>query len=181
MDLTSPKEIWDKLAGQYMSTTVTTKLYLKQKLYGLKMQEGSDLVEHVNIFNQLVADLARLKVTIDDEDKVIILLCSLPPSYEHVVTTLTYGKESIKTEDITAALLARELRRKNNAVEAPQAEGLLVSGEPSRGKVEAKSKRKKKVQCFKCGDWGHVKKECPGKEASASVAASVGDLDNDSN
>ena len=106
---------------------------------------------------------------------------SLPPSHEHVVTTLTYGKESIKTE-IAAALLARELRRKNNAVEAPQAEGLLVSGEPSRGKVEAKSKRKKKVQCFKCGDWGHVKKECPvKKEASASVAASVGDLDNDSN
>ena len=29
---------------------------------------------------------------------------------------------------------------------------------------------------------GHVKKECPvKKEASASVAASVGDLDNDSN
>ena len=45
-------------------------------------------------------------VTIDDEDKAIILLCSLPPSYEHVVTTLTYGKETIKIEDITAALLA---------------------------------------------------------------------------
>ena len=109
------------------------------------MQEGSDLVEHVNIFNQMVADLAaRLEVTIGDEDKAIILLCSLPSSYEHVITTLTYGKESIKTE-IAAALLARELRRKNNAVEAPQAEGLLVSGEPSRGNVEAKSKRKKKV------------------------------------
>jgi hypothetical protein len=46
--------------------------------------------------------------------------------------------------------------------------------------VEAKSKRKKKVQCFKCGDWGHVK-ECPGKKASANIAASVGDSNNDSN
>ena len=106
MDLTSPKEIWDKLATQYMSRTLTTKLYLKQKLYGLKMQEGSDLVEHLNIFNQLVADLAHREVTVDDEDKAIILLCSLPPSYEHVVTTLTYGKETIKIEDITAALIA---------------------------------------------------------------------------
>jgi len=66
-------------------------------------------------------------------------------------------------------------------VEAAQAKGLLVSGEPRRGKVEAKSKRKKKVQCFKRGDWGHVK-ECPGKKrASANVAASVGDSNNDSN
>jgi hypothetical protein len=180
MDLTKPKEIWDKLATQYMSRTLTTKLYLKQKLYGLKIHEGSDLMEHLNVFNQLVADLARREVTVDDEDKAIILLCSLPPSYEHVVTTLTYGKETIKIEDITAALLAWEQRRKNNAVEAPQAEGLLVNGEPRRGKVEAKSKRKKKVQCFKCGDWGHVK-ECPGKKASANVAASVGDSNNDSN
>jgi len=160
-----------------MSKTLTTK---KQKLYGLKMQEGSDLVAHLNVFNQLVVDLAHREVTVDDEDKAIILLCSLPPSYEHVVTTLTYGKETIKIEDITAALLAREQRRKNNAVEAPQVEGLLVSGESSRRKVEARSKRKK-VWCFKCGEWGHVK-ECPGKkEASANVAISVGDSDNDNN
>jgi hypothetical protein len=35
-------------------------------------------------------------VKIETEDKAIILLCSLPSSYEHVVTTLTYDKESIK-------------------------------------------------------------------------------------
>ena len=91
-----------------MSRTLTTKLYLKQKLYGLKMQEGSDLVEHLNVSNQLVVDLAHREVTVDDEDKAIIILCSLPPSYEHVVTTLTYGKETIKIEDITAALIAPE-------------------------------------------------------------------------
>ena len=91
-----------------MSRTLTTKLYLKQKLYGLKMQEGSDLAEHINVFNQVVADLGNVEVKVDDEDKAIILLCSLPPSYEHVVTTLTYGKETIKIEDITVALLAWE-------------------------------------------------------------------------
>ena len=117
MDETSPKRIWDKLEAQFMSKTLTNKLYLKQKLYGLKMQEGSDLVEHVNVFNQVVTDLARLDVTVDDEDKAIILLCSLSPSYEHLVTTLTYGKETIKIEKITATLLAQDLKRKNKAVE----------------------------------------------------------------
>ena len=52
-----------------MSKSATNKLYLKQKFYGLKMQEGSDLMEHVNAFNQLVTDLARLDVKIEDEDK----------------------------------------------------------------------------------------------------------------
>ena len=49
MDKTSPKEIWDKLEEQFISKTLTQKLYLKQKLYGLKMQKGSDLPEYINV------------------------------------------------------------------------------------------------------------------------------------
>ena len=37
MDKTLPKEIWDMLKEQFMSKTLTRKLHLKQKLYGLKM------------------------------------------------------------------------------------------------------------------------------------------------
>ena len=37
MEETSPKKNWDNLASQFMSKTVTQKLYLKQKLFGLKM------------------------------------------------------------------------------------------------------------------------------------------------
>ena len=62
MDITSPKQIWDKLEEQFISKTLTQKLYLKQKLYGLKMQEGSDLAEHINVFNQLIADLGKVDI-----------------------------------------------------------------------------------------------------------------------
>ena len=75
MDKTSLKEIWDKLEEQFMSKTLTQKLYLKQKSYELKMQEGSDLAEHINIFNQLIADLGKLNVKIDEEDRAIIFFC----------------------------------------------------------------------------------------------------------
>ena len=108
MDETSPKKIWDKLEEQFMSKTLTRMLYLKQKLYGLKMQEGSDLAEHISIFNQLIADLGKVDVKIDEEDKAIILLCSLPGSYEHLVTTLTYGKKDVKVDEIVTALLGHE-------------------------------------------------------------------------
>jgi hypothetical protein len=129
--LKTPKEIWDNLESQFMSKTMTTKLYLKQKLYGLKMQEALDLVVHINVFSQMVTDPEQLGVKIETEDKAIILLCSLPSSYEHVVTTLTYDKESIKVEDIIATLLAQELRIKNGAVDDPLGDALLVRGEHS--------------------------------------------------
>ncbi|KAK4391440.1 Retrovirus-related Pol polyprotein from transposon TNT 1-94 [Sesamum angolense] len=111
MNLKSPGEVWKKLEIQFMSKSITNKLYLKQKLYGLKMQEGFNLAQHVNVFNQIFTDLARLKVSIEDEDRAIILLCSLPFSYEHLMTTLTYGKGTIKVDEITAALLAHNQRK----------------------------------------------------------------------
>ena len=106
MDEKSLKEIWDNLASLYISKSLTSKLYLKQQLYGFHMQEESDLRKHVDVFNQFVVDLSKLDVKLDDEDKAIILLSSLPPSYEHVVTTLTHGKDTVKTEEIISSLLA---------------------------------------------------------------------------
>ena len=126
MDESSPKKIWDKLAEKFMSKTLTRKLYLKQKLYGLKMQEGSDLAEHVNVFNQLVADLEKVDVKIDDEDMAIVLLCSLPDSYDHLVTTLTYGKEKVQVDDVVSALLSHEQRKKNNSLEESSGSAFMV-------------------------------------------------------
>jgi len=79
---------------------VANKLYLKQKLYGLKMHEGSNLQQHVNAFNQMINDLERHDVKVEDEDKAYILIFSLPYSYEHLVATLTYTKDSISLEVI---------------------------------------------------------------------------------
>ena len=89
-----------------MSKSLTNKLYLKQKLYGLKMQEGTDLAQHINFFNHIISDLLRIEVKIKVEDQAMVLLCSLPLSYEHLVTTLIWGKDTISVEEITVALLS---------------------------------------------------------------------------
>ena len=43
MDDMSTATIWLKLESRYMSKSLTNKLYLKRKLYKLKMVEGADL------------------------------------------------------------------------------------------------------------------------------------------
>ena len=40
-----------------MSKSLTNKLLLKKKLYGLKMAEGLALDQHINVFNQIISDL----------------------------------------------------------------------------------------------------------------------------
>ena len=125
MDKESPAAIWLKLESRYMSKSLTNKLYLKQKLYGLKMAESSDLSQHMNVFNQIISDLKRIDVKFEDEDKALMLLNSLPSSstYENLVTILMWGKETLDLEKIMSVLLGFNQRKKAN-YESSQVKGL---------------------------------------------------------
>ena len=115
------------------------------------MQEGSDLAEHINVFNQLIANLEKVDVKIDDEDRAIILLCLLLGSYEHLVTTLTYGKEDVKEDEIVTALLGHEQRRKNNLSEDSSGGAFVVRGDHN-GEDKKGNRKKKGPQCARDGD-----------------------------
>jgi hypothetical protein len=68
IDEESSATVWLKLESGHMSKSLTNKLYLKQQLYGLKMVEGLDLSQHINMFNQIIGDLKRVDVKFEDED-----------------------------------------------------------------------------------------------------------------
>jgi len=62
-------------------------------------------IRHLSVFNQVISDLKRVDVKFEDEDKALMLLNSLPASttYENLVTTLTWGKESLELKDVRRA------------------------------------------------------------------------------
>lgn len=45
---------------------------------------------------------------IDEENKILMLLTSLIPSFEHLVITLLYGKKTIMIDDVITTLLSNE-------------------------------------------------------------------------
>ena len=55
-----------------MRKNLTNKLYVKKQLYNLHMKEGSDLLEHVNMFNMLNTQLSSFGVNYGDEDKALL-------------------------------------------------------------------------------------------------------------
>jgi hypothetical protein len=74
------KELWDKLGNLYQSKSLVNKLFLRKKLYHLRMQDGDYVTEHINAFNTLVSQLVSVNITIAEEDKCITLLCYFPDS-----------------------------------------------------------------------------------------------------
>jgi hypothetical protein len=57
----------------------------------------------------------------------MILLTFLPASYEHLVTTLLYGKETLELEEVSGALLDHYQRKHKNSTESSN-EWLVVKG-----------------------------------------------------
>jgi len=55
-------------------------------------------LEHINFFNKIISELMDVDVKIDKEDKVLILLSLLSESYNHIITTMLYGKETLILE-----------------------------------------------------------------------------------
>ena len=95
MGETTAAGLWSKLESLYMTKSLSNVLYLKKKLYELKMKEGAPIHEHLSIFNTIISDLLCVGENLQEDDKALLLLTSLPPAYEHLVTTILYGKESL--------------------------------------------------------------------------------------
>ena len=79
--------LWSRLE-MYMIKSLFNKLYLKKQLYRLRMNEWTAVLEHLNFFNKVIIELLAVDVKIDEEDKALILLSSLPESYDDIVTTM---------------------------------------------------------------------------------------------
>ncbi|GJY12520.1 hypothetical protein Tco_0381829 [Tanacetum coccineum] len=86
-----------------------------------------DLVqsEHIDEFHKLVGDLATIDTAISDEDQSLLLLTSLPLSYDNFVETLLYGRDTLKLKDVLVTLNSRELQKMMEA-KGDGGEGLYV-------------------------------------------------------
>ena len=94
------------------------------------MTEGTSLSFHIDEFESIIMDLQNLNVIIDDEDKALLLLCSLPHSYRHFKETMLYGKDTISLKDVKFSLETKEKIDHDitGQTSDSQAQGLYVRG-----------------------------------------------------
>ncbi|GKA25491.1 hypothetical protein Tco_0711600 [Tanacetum coccineum] len=102
------KDIWDKLMNIYASKSLTHRLFLKMELYSLKLEEGSNLHDHINSFNQLVCQLANVDDAIKDEEQALLMLSSLPKSYKPFMQTMLTARTTLTFKDVLKVLRDNE-------------------------------------------------------------------------
>src|SRR5436189_6251118 len=94
------------------------------------MAEGTPILQHLNDFNKIVSDLLALEVKMEEEDKALIFLSSLPSSYDHLVTIL-YGMETLELQDVRVMLVNNKLMKRTDPTQ--EGSGLVVGSGKSKG------------------------------------------------
>ena len=101
------------------------------------------LRDYSDQLNTILIELRNIDVKVEDEDAALILLVSLPLSYENFVQSFIVGKDTISLEEVRSYLHSKELRHKAAGTGADnQAVGLGASGSIRHGK-SGKYKSKK--------------------------------------
>ncbi|KAH9648841.1 CCHC-type domain-containing protein [Citrus sinensis] len=104
--------LWAKLEEIFLKKSLAKRLYIKMKLYTFSIKEGTIMKDHLDELNKLILDFENVSIILDDEDMVLILLSSLPDTYEHFVDTLLHGRQTLTLKDVKNALESKDLKRR---------------------------------------------------------------------
>ena len=129
-----------------MTKSLANRLHLKQKLLTFKISYAKSILEQLQEFGKFIGDLEMIDEEIKDEDKTLMLLNSLPNSYEHFKDARLLGRESkISYEEVHSALKLKDTQ-KSNAKQA--AESLYLKHNQNKGfkKKSQKKQDKEKVE-----------------------------------
>ena len=141
-----------------------------KKLYNLKMKKGASVAEHLNEFNIITSQLAYVKIVLDDEIRAILLMCSMPDSWENLIVSISTSAPAgtLKFDDVSSNLMNEELRRKS-VTENQGGEALTIADRgrkidrtrkgSSKSRGRSKSRRGR-ITCYHCGKPRHIKTEC---------------------
>lgn len=76
------------------------------------MVENKSIGESLTEFHKTIDDLENIEVKIGDENKTLLLLSSLPRSFEHFKDVIIYGKKcTITFDEVQMAVKSKEFSK----------------------------------------------------------------------
>ena len=125
------------LSSMYEKPSANNKVHLMKKLFNLKMVEGTPMAQHLNEFNTITNQLSSVEIDFDDEIRALIVLASLPNSWEVVRMAVSNSarKSKLKYEDIRDLILSEKVRRRDAGISNAQDQALVME---NRGRNRGK-------------------------------------------
>jgi hypothetical protein len=126
----------------YERKTAMNKASVIKRLAKLEYRDGSSVIEHLNVFQGHINQLSAMKINLDDEVQALLLLSSLPDSWNTLVVSLSNSAPDGKLtlEMVKNSLLNEEARRKErgNSLSSSSDAYVAENKDESRGRSQVK-------------------------------------------
>ena len=152
-DREDPVAVWKLLSEQFQKATWANKLALRRRLHSLRLKEGEGVQDHVKAITEIFNELSVIGDNIQDEDRVIYLLASLPESFDMLVTALEASAKVPEMSTVIDRLLHEEQKIKDRG----------TSSKPEEGAYMIRHRRKG-PRCHHCKKFGHIQRYCPERQ-----------------
>ena len=132
-------ELREKIGLMFQNKNATNQVSVFRKLVRLRYQDGSSMAEHMNVFQGLIHQATSLGVPLVDEVLALVLLGSLPDTWETLVVTLgTAGPDGkrLSLARVKSSLLDEEARRKEKDISS---DSKVLITESERGRPRNRS------------------------------------------
>ena len=149
----SPRDVWDTLRSHFERGTLANKLFLKKKYFRKEMKEDTSMEAHLKEMKELTDKLASIGAAISEEDQVVTLLGSLPPTYSTIVTALEARVDDVSLNFVQQALVHEEQKQKDALKPDSSPDSALYSKEGYRPR--------RQPVCWDCQEVGHIRRFCP--------------------
>ena len=87
-----------------------------------------DFNQHLDEFNKITTELVSLEVKIEEENKVSLLLASPLSYFDNIITTILFGKETFKLDEVVAPCWRMRLGWGNNEFSNNGQVGVVTRG-----------------------------------------------------
>jgi hypothetical protein len=165
------------LSNMYEKPSASNKVHLMRRLFNLRMAEGASTAQHLNELSTVTTQLSSVGIDFNDEVRALILLSSLPESWNATVTAVSSssGSNKLKFDDVRDLVLSEEIRRRESgesstsSVLHTESRGRSSTKGSGRGKSKERrsksrnhhsSNNSKTIECWNCGKTGHYKNQC---------------------
>ena len=158
---TTASQMWKQLTLVKEARGKMGILTARKALYRSEADEGVELVDHISMLRRLQEELHLMGNLVTDDDFAMILLSSLPGSWD----TFAAAYLGLKTEgtmltshELVALLLEEERRRKARAGGSQDVamHGKYAKGNRKKNSVSSDSDK----ECYNCKKKGHISKDC---------------------
>jgi len=170
------RDIWLKLKSIFESEGPAKKVSLWRRLISHKLSENGDVQRHVDEFFDVVDKLAELTIQVSGELQSIILLHSLPGSFDNFRCAVESRDVLPTPEQLKVKILDESATRKHRDQSDDHAmiarKGRLNKRRPTNKLVNKSAEDAQpgnifKFKCHRCRKIGHKAIDCPKNEQNS--------------